>query len=50
MTNVLCTCLLVTNIKNNTLVKLMTTIVADGTITSVKVKVFKDEKSADKKI
>ena len=50
MTNVLCTCLLVTNVKNNTLVKLMTTFVADGIVTGLKVKVFKDEKSADKKI
>ena len=29
MANVLCTCLLVTNVKNNTLVKLMTSSVAD---------------------
>ena len=41
MTNVLCTCLLVTHVKNNTLVKLLTTFVADGIITSLKVKVLK---------
>ena len=48
MTNVLCTCLLATNVKHNTLVKLLTTFVADGTITSVKVKVLKEMKSAYK--
>ena len=37
MTNVLCTCLLATNVKNNTLVKLLTTFVADG------IKVLKGE-------
>ena len=43
MTNVLCTYLLVTNVKNNTLVKLLTTFVVDGIIT--KSKSFKrDEK------
>ena len=50
MTNVLCTCLLVTNVKNNTLVKLLTTFVVVGIITSLKVKVLKEEKSAYKNI
>ena len=44
MTNVLCTCLLLTNVKNNTLVKLLTTFVADGIITNLKVKALKEEK------
>ena len=46
----LCTCLLVTNVKNNTLVKLRTTFVADRIITSLKVKVLKEKKSAYKNI
>ena len=50
MTNVLCTCLLVTNVNNNTLVKLLTTFLADGIITSLKVTVLKEEKSAFKAI
>ena len=50
MTNVLCTCLLKTNVKNNTLLKLLTNFVADGIITSLKVKLLKDEKSAYKNI
>ena len=50
MTNALRTCLLVTNVKNNTLVKLLTTFVADGIITSLKVKVLREEKSAYKNI
>ena len=41
MTNVLCTCLLATNVKINTLVKLLTTFVADGI--SLKVEVLKEE-------
>ena len=48
MTNVLCTGLLAKNVKNNTLVKLLKTCVADGIITSLKVKVLKEEKSASK--
>ena len=47
---VLCTCLLITNVKNNTPVKLLATFVADGIITSLKVKVLKEEKSACKNI
>ena len=50
MTNVLCTCLLVTNVKSNTLVKLLTTFVVDGIITSLKVKILKEGKSAYKNI
>ena len=50
MTNVLYTCLLVTNVENNTMVKLLTTFVADEIITSLKVKVLKDEKIACKSI
>ena len=50
MTNVLCTCLLAKNVKHNTLVKLLTTFVADGIITSLKVKILKEEKSAYKNI
>ena len=50
MTNVLCTCLLKTNVKNNTLLKLLTTFVADGIITSLKVKVLKEEKREYKNI
>ena len=44
--------LLVTNVKHNTLAtgKLLTTFVADGIITSLKVKVLKEEKSAYKNI
>ena len=40
--------LLVTDVKNNTLVKLLTGFVADGIIISLKVKVLKEEKSACK--
>ena len=50
MTNVLCICLLVTNVENNKLVKLTTTFVVHGIITSLKVKVLKEEKSAYKNI
>ena len=50
MTNALCTCFVATNVKNNTLVKLLTTSVADGIIKSLKVKVSKEEKSAYKNI
>ena len=41
MTNALCTCLLVTNVKNNALVKLLTTFLAEGIITNLKSKSFK---------
>ena len=44
MTNALRTCLLVTNVKNNTLVKLLKTFVADGIITSLKVSFKRGEK------
>ena len=44
MRNVLCTCLLVTNVKHNTMVKLLTTFVADSIITSLKVKDLKEGK------
>ena len=50
MTNVLRTCLIVTNIKDKTLVKLLATFVADGIITSLEVKVLKEEKSACKNV
>ena len=50
MTNVSCTSLLVTSVKNNTLVKQLTTSVADGIIAILKAKVLKEEKSAYKNI
>ena len=50
MTNINNTCLLVTNIKDKTLLKLLTTFVADGIITSLEVKVLKEEKSAYKNV
>ena len=51
MKNFLCTFLLVTKVKkNNTLVKLLITFVADEIITSLKVKVLKEEESACKNI
>ena len=50
MTNVLCTRLLVTYVKNNTLIKLLATFGADGIITNLKVKVLKEGKSAYKNI
>ena len=40
----------VTNVKNNTLIRLLATFVADGIITSLKVKVFKEDKNAYKNI
>ena len=43
-------CVLVTNLKHDTLVKLLTTFVADGVITSLKVKVLKEKKTARKNI
>ena len=50
MTNVLCTCLLVINVKSNTLVKLLTTFGPDGIITNLRVEVLKEEKSVCKNI
>ena len=51
MKNFLCTFLLVTKVKkNNTLVKLLITFVADEIILSLKVKVLKEEESACKNI
>ena len=50
MTNLLCTFLVVTNVKTSTLVKLLTTFVAGGIITNLKVKVLKEEKSTFRKI
>ena len=50
MTNLLCTFLVVTNVKSSTLVKLLTTFVAGGIITNLKVKVLKEEKSTFRKI
>ena len=41
-------CLLVTNVKNNKMAKLLTTFLADGIITSLKVEVLKEEKSVFK--